>query len=492
MRFLKITLYIFTLLLSQQMVMAQDAIEPQQPATEVRAVWLTSSWGLDWPTQGISAEAQKKELTDILDELERLKFNVVLFQARSRGSVFYKSAYEPESPYYTHARGFDPLAFAIEECHKRGLECHAWFVVFPAQRETKKLTAAQKAKKAKNYPSYYKLVDDVQWYIDPGNPAGRQYIVSMVDELVGKYDIDGIHFDYIRYSDKASAFPDQDTYRKYSKGTPLKEWRRQNINTLVSDIYTTVKSRKKWVQVSSSPLGKYRELPGVMRHTGWTAYETVHQDAGQWIKSGTHDLLFPMMYHKKDIFVPSLADWEEQSGERIIVPGLGLFMMQPKEHNWSLGTIKEMMDYVRENGKSGLAYFRTKDIIDNTKGVRDVIEDMYTYPAKLPPLTWLEDTTPEVPQELEVYKDERGYLNIRWERPEGDDRTYTVYFSNQDIVDVNDASCILRTRIDGDSLTFLCPVGEFGLYYSVTATDRYHNESEPCISGFFSHSEIDK
>ena len=490
MRLFKTTLYI--LLLSLLSLPDGNARSGAQPAIEIRAVWLTSSWGLDWPTQGASVEVQKKELIDILDELAHLKFNVVLFQVRSRGSVFYQSAYEPKSPYFNHADNFDPLAFAIQECRKRGLECHAWFVVFPVQRETKPLTASQRAAKARNYPSFYKLVDDVQWYIDPGNPLGRKHIVSMVGELVDRYDVDGVHFDYMRYSDRASTFPDQDTYKMYGKGMPLKEWRRQNVNTLVSEIYSTVKSKKRWVQISSSPLGKYRELPGVMRQTGWTAYESVSQDAGYWIRSGKHDLLFPMMYHKKDILVPALADWEEQAGDRPIVPGLGAFLMQPNEQNWAFHSIKEQMDYTRENGKSGQAYFRTKEIMTNLKGIKTAIRNMYPYPSKLPPLTWLSDSRPDPPQGLQVYKDSQGYLNVRWEYAEDEQFTYTVYFSTKDPVDVTDASCILQTRINGSGLAFPCPEGEFGLYYSVTATDRYHNESEPCESGFFSHSEMEK
>ncbi len=124
-------------------------------------------------------------------------------------------------------------------------------------------------------------------------------------EITSQYDIDGIHFDYIRYPEQADKFPDKDTYRRYGKGKELKQWRRDNITDIVRRLYTDIKSIKPWVKVSSSPIGKYRDTNRYPSR-GWNAYHVVYQDAQRWLKEGIHDALFPMMYFKETISIPLL------------------------------------------------------------------------------------------------------------------------------------------------------------------------------------------
>lgn len=458
----------------------------QSPATEVRAVWLTTNWGLDWPRQSLSVAAQKDELKNILDQLAEENINVVLFQTRLQGTVMYRSTIEPLSPIFNHSDNFDPLAFAIAECHKRGMECHAWIITFPVEKAT--YTGKGKRRKlVNNKPDYYKEIDE-RWYLDPGRPETRERIVSITKEIVSNYDVDGVHFDYIRYPSNTRKFPDSDSYRKYGNGQNIYDWRRDNINKLVFDIYDSVKGIKRWVQVSSSPLGRYRILPHAP-NDGWTAYETVFQDAGYWMRSGKHDLLFPMMYYRERLFYPFVEDWLANSGGRIVVPGLGIYQMMGNEQNWKLQDISTQMDYLRKNNIKGQGYFRVGNIIDNLKGIRDSIQTYYPYPAKLPPLTWLDNVSPNSPIDLEVYKDSSGQLNVRWKAPDNnEDYTYTVYVSFAEEVDMNDARNIIATGIRSNNISFPINEGEFGAYYSVTASDRYHNESIACFPAFFSHS----
>ena len=458
----------------------------QIPATEIRAVWLTTNWGLDWPTIGADSETQKEELRVILDELQADNFNVILFQARAQGRVFYNSEIEQKSPYFNHENGFDPLAFAIEECHIRGMECHAWLVTYPVE---KRQTHIGNVSVTNNKPDYYKAVDD-RWYLDPGRPETHELILSIVKEIVTNYDIDGIHFDYIRYPDDPRKYPDQDTYAKYGNGKSLQDWRRGNITRLVGDIYDNVKSIKKWVQVSSSPLGRYRILPEVSRNDGWTAYDAVYQDAGLWMRSGKHDLIFPMMYHRNKHFYPFLDDWIANSNGRPVVPGLGVFQMS--DMKWPLKDITNQMKYTRENNIAGQAYFRSGNILNNLNGVRDSIQSYYSTPAKLPPLSWLSNKKPSPPLDLEVYKDEEGYLNILWNAPDNDSYSFNVYVSYTEDIDTENAYNILATGVRGDGVSFRPSKGNFGLYYSVTACDRYHNESEICTPAFYVHSEDEK
>lgn len=460
----------------------------QIPATEVRAVWLTTNWGLDWPKQGTSVQSQKEQLCRILDQLQEANFNTVLFQARAQGSVFYRSSIEPLSPYFNHGSNFDPLAFAVEECHKRGMECHAWIIAFPMDKVTLKYTGKGRRRKSvvvQDKPSYYKNIGNT-WYLDPGRPESRNLIVSLVKEIVSNYDVDGVHFDYIRYPSNTRKFPDEDTYRKYGNGQNIYDWRRQNINTLISDTYDMVKSIKKWVQVSSSPLGRYRVLHDVSPNDGWTAYETVFQDAGYWMRSGKHDLVFPMMYYRERNFYPFLNDWIANSNGRPVVPGLGVYQMD--ELNWPLQDITNQMKYIRENNVSGAAYFRTGNVLSNLKGVMDSIRAYYPTPAKLPPLTWLNNVAPNSPVDLQVYK-ENDHLNIKWNAAGADKNlTYTVYASATEPIDINDGGNILATGLQSNSYSFPVSEGEFGYYYTVTASDRYHNESVIAFPAFFSHS----
>jgi len=461
----------------------------QAPVTEVRAVWLTTNWGLDWPTQGASVQTQKEELIKILDRLQEENFNTVLFQVRAQGKVFYRSKIEQLGPYFNHSGEFDPLAFAVEECHKRGLECHAWIITYPMDRAQMQYTGKGKRRKAvpvKDKPDYYKLIDD-RWYLDPGRPETKNLIVSIVSEVVSNYDVDGVHFDYIRYPSNTGRFPDEDTYKKYGNGKKLYDWRRDNINQLVSEIYDKVKSIKGWVQVSSSPLGRYRVLSHIAPNDGWTAYETVFQDAGYWMQNGKHDLVFPMMYHREKYFYPFVDDWIANSNGRTVVPGLGIYQMA--EQNWSLQDITNQMKYIRDNKVKGVAYFRTGNLMGNLKGVMDSVRAYYPTPAKLPPLTWLDNVAPNSPVDLEVYKDKDGQLNIKWNAPEVDEGfTYTVYVSSTEDVDRNNPNAILATGLRANRYSFPVTEGDFGFYYAVSASDRYHNESIVCFPAYFSHS----
>lgn len=459
----------------------------QTPAVEVRAVWLTTNWNLDWPNPNHSIELQKAHLKSILDKLQQLNINTVFFQSRIRGDVFYNSQIEPISPYAK--KGFDYLQFAIEECHKRGIECHAWFVTFPVGSR-KQVAAHGKNSVVNKKRSICKLFNG-EWYLDPGNPEARTYLVSLVDEIIKNYDVDGVHFDYIRYPEKAIRFPDNDTFKKYGNGMALNDWRRNNINILVSDIYDRVKASKPWVQVSSSPIGKYKDLGA--QGSSWTAYSSVFQDAIQWVNLGKHDALYPMLYYKENDFYPYLDDWKRLSSDRLLVAGIGVYQMLPSEKNWDLKNITDQIDYIRENRVGGQAFFRAGNVLDNEKGIGLNLRDYYQYPAKLPAMTWLDNIAPNSPVDLEVYKNENGKLCLKWQAYEDDEKQYyTVYCSFNEDIETNNPQNVLATGIRGNYIELDMEYGDFGLYYSVTASDRYHNESVVCFPAYFVHSEFEK
>ena len=218
--------------------MAGLALYAQFPKHEVRAAWVTAVYGLDWPrTRATTPEAvrrQQAELTDILDRLKAAHFNTVLFQTRTRGDVLYRSDIEPFNAILTGEPGgdpgYDPLAFAVEECHKRGMECHAWMVAIPLGNR-KHVASLGKESVTKKHPDLCVLYKR-SYYLNPGHPQAKEYLMSLVREVVERYDIDGVHFDYLRYPTRPLRFPDRYDFRKYDE------------NTMFGVIYREVKSGK--------------------------------------------------------------------------------------------------------------------------------------------------------------------------------------------------------------------------------------------------------
>lgn len=460
------------------------------PATEVRGVWLTTNYGLDWPRNRTNIEMQKKELIEILDKLKKYNFNTVLFQVRGRGEVFYNSKIEPMStlvaPVGPGGAAFDPLAFVIEECHKRGLVCHAWIVTYPlgTDRHVKSLGSRSLIKKNPSITKQFKK----EWFLDPGNPRTDDYLLSIVKEIVTGYDIDGIHFDYIRYPDNRGRFPDDGMYRLYGKGKSRDEWRRDNITRFVVKVYDWVKAEKPWVQVSSSPLGRYRSLGG--HGAGWTALETVSQDAGKWMMMGKHDAIYPMMYYKEGLFYPFVDDWLKHSNGRIIVPGLGAYQMI--ELGWSCRDILNQVDYTRKGDTYGQAYFRTDNVLSDTKGILNELKEYYRYPAKLPPMTWLSDSIPEGPFDLRAEKNEEGVFELSWQANIRERMTYNVYRSETDTLHTDRAEELIAVGLHETVYHCLPEENDKAYYYYITTSDAYFNESSPCIPAFFFHSEMEK
>lgn len=460
------------------------------PATEVRAVWLTTNYGLDWPHNRTSQNEQKRELISILDNLKKNNFNTVMFQVRARGEVFYNSRIEPMSSMVVMGGGvskFDPLAFVIEECHKRGLECHAWIVTYPlgGDKHVKSLGASSVTRKNPSITKKFKG----EWFLDPGNPRTDDYLLSIVEEIVANYDVDGVHFDYIRYPDNRGQFPDDGMYRLHGKGKTHADWRRDNITRFVKRAYDRVKQQKPWVQVSSSPLGRYRAL-GNSGH-GWTAFETVYQDAGKWMKTGIHDAVYPMMYYKDQLFYPYVDDWLIHGNGRIVVPGLGAYQMI--ELGWSRQDIVNQLDYTRRKNTAGQAFFRAENVLSDTKGILHALETYYQHPAKLPKMTWLSDSVPDKPNDLRAQKLPDGLFQLSWEEKKNDDRvTYNIYRSTTEEFATNKAENILAVGVRGPRLELIIPDDDKAFYYYITVSDSYHNESEVSTPAFFYHSETIK
>ena len=457
-----------------------------QPKHEIRATWLTTLGGMDWPrNKATSAEGirrQQQELCNILDRLKEVHFNTVILQTRLRGDLIYPSQIEtfPEALTGRTGRnpGYDPLAFAIDECHKRGMELHAWIVTIPAgnNRQVKLLGKHSVVHKNRKICKQH----DGAWFLDPGHPETADYLSEIVREIVSRYDVDGVHFDYIRYPENARRFPDRDTHRKYGQGKDLKQWRRDNITAIVRRLHNEVKQLKPWVKVSSSPVGKYRDT-NRYSSVGWNAYETVHQDAQGWLKEGIHDALFPMMYFKDNHFYPFALDWKENDHGRWVVPGLGIYFLSPRERDWPLDEVSRQLFFTRQTSLAGHAYFRNKFLLDNVKGIYDELKtEFYTTPALVPPMTWQDSIAPTAPTQPIYEPQANGALRLAWTASKDNNDlpvAYHLYASNSYPVDTDETQNLLQTYVKGNEVVL--PHGQSWQYYAVTATDRYGNESVP-------------
>ena len=477
---------------------AQTAGLTEPPKRETRAVWLTTYSSLDWPKAKAASpagiEAQKEELRRILDRLQELRINTVLLQTRVRGSVIYPSAIEPWDGCLTgvpgRAPGYDPLAFAIDECHRRGMELHAWMVAIPCFK-----TAAARhmgpRSVLKTHPELCVRHGD-SWYLDPGQPGTAAYLASLCREIAQNYDVDGIHLDYIRYPENAAKFNDRASYRKYGQKRDKAGWRRDNMTRCVREVYQAVKAVKPWVKVSSSPIGKSSDLSRYSSY-GWNAYSAVHQDAQGWLREGIQDMLFPMMYFRDNHFYPFAIDWKENDNGRPVVPGLGIYFLSPKEKDWPLEDITRELSFIRTLGLGGQAYFRYAYLDDNHKGLADFLKDVY-YPGPALPAECPrpDGQPPAAPGNLRECHEASRYT-LRWDSvPHDAGMRYNVYASQTCPVDISSGRNLIAASLDSCSLPIngvFCAL--HGVCFAVTAMDRYGRESAPAqlATGIFRNAE---
>lgn len=422
---------------------------------EYRAVWLTTIKNLDWPSIKVLCESdiqkQKDELSGMLDSLARLNINTVFLQTRLRGDVIYPSQYEPFSAVLTGrvgaAPGYDPLAFAVEECHKRGMQLHAWLVTLPLGNRMHVKSLGRKSLPASR-PSLCRMHKG-DWFMEPGEPATADYLCRIVAEIVSKYNVDGIHLDYIRYPDRSSSYADTHLYRKYGKGKSLADWRRGNITRLVRSLYEQVKSIKPWVRVSVAPLGKHDNLSSYSSY-GWNARNTVFQDAQAWMREGIVDALFPMLYFRGNDFYPFVRDWAEQSYGRHLAPGIGVYRLLPEEGNWEIKEIERQLTTSRSAGAQGSVMFRARHLLTSAAGASELYKRVYADKALVPPMNWCASSVPAQPDSFSAER-HGDFLTLSWSsvRPANSEPAvkYNLYVSRSYPVNTADPRNIVAVAL---------------------------------------------
>ena len=465
---------VFPLLLSilfVGVIYARADVLSAAPKYEVRAVWLTTIGGLDWPhcyaRSQQSAAKQQRELCHTLDRLKQAGINTVLMQTRIRGTMIYPSQYEPWDGCLSgipgQSPGYDALKFAVDQCHKRGMEIQAWVVTVPVG----KWDGMGCRRLRQRLPGLIRRIG-AEGYMNPEDTRTSSWLADICDELTSNYDIDGIHLDYIRYPETWPIKISRDRARAH-------------ITNIVRTVYTRIKARKPWVKLSCSPVGKHDDLSRFWSH-GWNAYTKVCQDAQGWLRAGIMDELFPMMYFQGNQFYPFAIDWAEQSNGRIIAPGLGTYFLSPREADWPLETITREMELLRR-WRLGFAHFRSRFFTENVKGIYDFTADEFDRsPALIPAMTWIHATRPMPPTSIGMAVSPGSTsTELSWQGArdlsDGPYLLYNVYSSRAYPVDITDADNLIAVRLQSTSIELPAVKGQ--RYYAVTAVDRYGNESEP-------------
>jgi uncharacterized lipoprotein YddW (UPF0748 family) len=488
-----------------------------QPKEEVRAVWLTRVYNIDWP-KTTNVSVHKQDLINILDKLKAANFNTIMFQLRARGDVAYPSKIEPYAKEFTGIMGKDPgydvLRFVIDECHKRGMEVHGWMVTYKVYDGKAVPPAMMPAHIVNAHPEYCKLYSSGgtdTWYLDPGIPEVRTYLRSIVQEIVANYDIDAIHFDYIRYPE--SDFNDADTYSKYGAGKVKSDWRRENINQFVYDVYDDIQKINPRVKVGSAPVGVYKNTT---QYNGWERYNAVFQDSRDWLSKKKHDYMCPQIYwqiNSAQSFKYICRDEVKYNYGRHIYTGMAVYRIEAKKRfsseqekgdwdafymrvlrdskntrgdNWPVTEMTNQIDVSRAEGALGQCYFSSVQITQNIKNVYEIIKaSQYKYPANIPSMRWKDSIPPNKPKNLKITRTNDLQFSLSWETPDpapdkNDIKYYNVYSSDKSIVDITDIKNVIKFQVTSTKADFTLPeMPQSNMYFVVTAYDPGYNESQP-------------
>jgi uncharacterized lipoprotein YddW (UPF0748 family) len=461
------------------------------PKHEFRAVWVATVVNIDWPEYyNDSVAKQKQDLINLLDNMKHCGMNAIIFQIRTECDALYNSSYEPWSYWLTGEQGkapnpyYDPLQFAIEEAHKRYMELHAWFNPYRAERSEGRFTLDENHV-VNQHPDWILDFGSLK-ILDPGLPMCRDYVTDVIMDVVHNYDIDGVHFDDYFYPYDGITDEDAQTYADYSRGfTNIGDWRRDNVNLLVTQVFDSIKAIKSHVKFGISPFGIWKNgIPqGIV---GLDAYNVIYCDAVTWLNRRIIDYLTPQIYWYiggPQDYSKLMPWWASQTDDRHIYPGHAAY----KIDTWSRPS--EMPNQIRLNRQTdhvyGSVYFSARQIVMNHIGFRDSLRnDLYRTPAIIPSMAWLDSIPPNPPLNLTAHDVDAGTL-LQWDNAslssDGDSaRNFVIYrFEEEDSTDLSNPEKILDI-IQADKLEYLDVEGsEFRSYtYALTSLDRMNNESD--------------
>jgi uncharacterized lipoprotein YddW (UPF0748 family) len=385
---------------------------------EFRAAWVATVDNIDWPSKrGIPTDQAQSELLAILDKARDMHLNAVIFQVRPSADALYESKIEPWSEYLTGEQGrapspfWDPLRFAVDEAHKRGLELHCWFNPYRAMHPAQKGPNAPRHV-SRQRPSIVRQYGKYLW-MDPGEKETQKQSLDVMLDVVRRYDIDGVHIDdyFYPYREKDSAgnyidFPDTPSWQRYvATGGRMSrsDWRRNNVDTFIADLYKGIKREKAWVKFGISPFGIYR--PGIPEgiKAGVDQFADLYADARRWLVEGWCDYYTPQLYWKIEQTpqaYPTLLNWwvRQNPKGRNVWPGLFTSQVMTSA-NWPASEIVNQIETTRRTpGATGTVHFSMKALMQNQKGLADTLRNgLYRHQALVPASPWLDSSPPPAP-----------------------------------------------------------------------------------------------
>jgi uncharacterized lipoprotein YddW (UPF0748 family) len=413
-----------------------SSVKPPAPMREFRGAWIATVVN-DWPSsKTLSSAEQQDELAAIFDRAANLKLNAIMLQVRPGCDAVYPSQIEPWSEFLTGAMGrapepfYDPLAFAIEQAHKRGLELHAWFNPYRARHASARSPVSANHISV-THPELVRRYGKQLW-LDPGEKDVQDYSLRVVMDVVKRYDIDGVHFDDYFYpyneqdgSGNDVAFPDDASWRRFGLASKLSrdDWRRENVNTFIERVYRSVKAAKPWVKFGVSPFGIWRpENPPQIK--GYDAYSKLYADSRKWLMNGWVDYLAPQLYWSIDVreqsFPVLLKWWAGQNPKgRHVFAGLDTTKTAPRNYrsdNASKWKAEEIIHQIQLTRKqvSGHIHWNMKSLCRDTGLAELLARETYVQPALTPVYPWLDITPPGRPT-LSVKSDTDQKCTLKWQ-----------------------------------------------------------------------------
>ncbi|MBS1662230.1 MAG: family 10 glycosylhydrolase, partial [Bacteroidetes bacterium] len=425
-------------------------LPPTKPKYEFRAAWIASVENIDWPSKkGLPADSQKAEFIRQLEMHKRNGMNAVVVQIRPAADAFYPSSFEPWSEWLTGVQGkapspwYDPLQFMIDETHKRGMEFHAWCNPYRAVKTIGKSSIAPDHV-TKRHPEWFVRFEGTL-YFDPGNKDVQQYVVSVIRDIVKRYDIDALHFDDYFYpydiveGSVAHDFPDKATFKKYGGDLSISDWRRSNVDSVILALSKAIKEEKPLVKFGISPFGVWRnknkDPEGSETMAGQTNYDNLYANILLWLKNGWIDYVVPQLYWEFTFaHAPYgvLVDWwSRHSYGRQCYIGVGIFKAgynaawrNPKELTRQIQVMRSYPEI------SGAVYFSSTSFNKNPYGWNDSLKNnYYSYPALIEPMPWIDSTRPHEPVFRTEYnqKELSGTAWLTKGAPEDKLRGYAIY-----------------------------------------------------------------
>lgn len=492
----KSLLCVFFLLLMAGGVFAQVQTGSAYPKREFRAAWIQSVNG---QFRGMPTEKLKQNLIGQLNSLQKAGINAIIFQVRPEADALYASRLEPWSRFLTGVQGkapepyWDPMQFMIDECHKRGMEFHAWINPYRTKTTLKSELAPNHVYNI--HPEWFVTYGD-QLYFDPALPESRRHICMVVSDIVSRYDVDAIHMDdyFYPYPIKGKDFPDDASFARFGGGFSNKgDWRRSNVNVLIKKLHETIREIKPWVKFGVSPFGIYRNEssdPLGSKTKGLQNYDDLYADVLLWAREGWIDYNIPQIYwhigHPVADYETLVKWWARNTENRPLFIGQSVMntVQNADPKNPSINQLPRKMALQRAYQTiGGSCQWPASAVVENAGKYRDVlIAEYHKYPALPPVFDFMDNEAPAKVRKMKPVWTEDGYI-LFWTAPKYKEEMnravqYVVYrFNDKEKVNIDDPSHIVAiTRDNFYKLPY--EDGKTKYRYVVTALDRLHNESK--------------